>query len=104
MNIQGIKLVTGEEVIADVSVNSQGQLQLKNAVQLRMVPPKVPGASPQMGFVPFPTFSQQKKDEIVVVEPLHVVYNYTPASDISDNYNQMFGSGIITPPSQIITG
>ena len=104
MNIQGIKLVTGEEVIADISVTQQGQLQLKNPVQLRMVPPKVAGAPPQMGFVPFPTFSQQKEGEIILVEPLHVVYNYTPATDISDNYNQMFGSGIITPPTQIITG
>jgi hypothetical protein len=104
MNIQGIKLVTGEEVIADVSVTIEGQLRLKNPVQLRMVPPKVAGASPQMGFVPFPTFSQQKEGETILVEPLHVVYNYTPATDISDNYNQMFGSGIITPPTQIITG
>jgi hypothetical protein len=104
MNIQGIKLVTGEEVIADVSVNPQSQLQLKNPVQLRVAPPKVAGASPQMGFIPFPTFSQQKEGEIIIVEPLHVVYTYTPASDISDNYNQMFGSGIITPPTQIITG
>jgi hypothetical protein len=104
MNIQGIKLVTGEEVIADISVSLQGQLQLKNPVQLRMVPPKVAGAPPQMGFVPFPTFSQQKEGETILVEPLHVVYNYTPATDISDNYNQMFGSGIITPPTQIITG
>ena len=104
MNIQGIKLVTGEEVIADVSLSNEGQLQLKNPVQLRMVPPKVAGAQPQMGFVPFPTFSQQKQDEVIFIEPLHVVYNYTPATDISDNYNQMFGSGIITPPTQIITG
>jgi hypothetical protein len=104
MNIQGIKLVTGEELIADVSLNNQGQLQLKNPVQLHMVPPKVAGGSPQMGFIPFPRFSQQKQGEVVVVEPLHVVYNYTPATDISDNYNQMFGSGIITPPTQIITG
>jgi len=104
MNIQGIKLVTGEEIIADVTVTSQGQLGLKNPVQLRMVPPKVAGASPQMGFVPFPAFSQQKQDEVILIEPLHVVYHYNPAQDISDNYNQMFGSGIITPPTQIITG
>jgi hypothetical protein len=103
MNIQGIKLVTGEEIIADVSV-LRGQLELKNPVQLRMVPPKVAGASPQMGFVPFPAFSQQKQDETILIEPIHVVYHYTPAKDISDNYNQMFGSGIITPHSQIITG
>jgi hypothetical protein len=104
MNIKGIKLVTGEEVIADSWITSEGQIALKNPVQLRMVPPKVPGATPQMGFVPFPAFSQQKKDEVILVEPLHVVYHYDPATDIADNYNQMFGSGIITPPTQIITG
>jgi hypothetical protein len=104
MNIQGIKLVTGEEVIADISVTEQGQLALKNAVQLRLAPPKIAGGAPQMGFAPFPAFSQQKQDEVILVEPLHVVYHYTPATDISDNYNQMFGSGIITPPTQIITG
>lgn len=104
MNIQGIKLVTGEEVIADVSVNNQGQLLLKNPVQLRVAPPKIAGSAPQMGFVPFPTFSQQKEGEVVVIEPLHVVYNYTPATDITNNYNQMFGSGIITLPTQLIIG
>jgi len=104
MNIQGIKLVTGEEIIADVSVTKQGQLHLKNPVQLRVVPPKVAGAAPHMGFVPFPTFSEQRLDEVVCVEPLHVVYQYTPSADISGNYNQMFGSGIITSPTQIITG
>ena len=75
MNIQGIKLVTGEEVIAEVSVNSQGQLQLKNAVQLRMVPPKVAGASPQMGFVPFPAFSQQKQNEIIALFAIILVFH-----------------------------
>jgi len=35
----------------------------------------------------------------------HVVYSYTPAEDFVSNYNQVFGSGIVLPPTQqIITG
>lgn len=104
MNIQGIKLVTGEEVISDLRIASNGQIELKNPVQLRMVPPQVAGGQPSMGFAPFPTFSQQKRDESVFVEPLHVVYTYTPDVNISDNYNSMFGSGIITSSKQLIMG
>jgi hypothetical protein len=38
----------------------------------------------------------------MVVEPLHVVYTYTPDEQIVTQYNSMFGSGIITPPTKKI--
>lgn len=101
MAIIGMKLVTGEEIIADVENSGDNRYKLTNAVQLRMVPPQVAGGSPSMGFVPFPAFGEQKQD--VLVEPLHVVYKYVPVEDIVTNYKQTFG-GIITPPKQIITG
>ncbi len=103
MNIKGIKLVTGEEVIADLSMLPDNRIQLKNPVQIRVVPPQVRGGEPSMGFVPFPTFSGQKNNNTVLVEPLHVVYTYEPAEEISHNYNQTFGSGIITPSKRLIT-
>jgi hypothetical protein len=102
MNIMGIKLVTGEEVIADATRLPDGRLSLKNAVQLRMAPPQIAGGQPGLGFTPFPAFSIEK--ESIAVEPLHVVYTYTPDESITHNYEQMFGSGIITPSKQIITG
>lgn len=102
MNILGIKLVTGEEVIADATRLPDGRLSLKNAVQLRMAPPQIAGGQPGLGFTPFPAFSIE--NESVTVEPLHVVYSYNPDESITHNYSQMFGSGIITPSKQIITG
>ena len=101
MTIKGIKLVTGEEVVADVENSGDGRFKLTNSVQLRMVPPQVQGGSPSMGFVPFPPFAEQKQS--ILIEPLHVAYTYDPVEDIVDNYKQTFG-GIITPPKQIITG
>ena len=102
MNILGIKLVTGEEVIADATRLPDGRLSLKNAVQLRMAPPQIAGGQPGLGFTPFPAFSIE--NESVTVEPLHVVYSYNPDESITHNYNQMFGSGIITPSKLMITG
>lgn len=101
-NIKGIKLVTGEEVISKVANLPDGRLALENPVQLRVVPPQIAGSQPSMGFVPFPAFGVQ--NEKIFVEPLHIVYTYTPDEQIVANYNQMFGSGIITPSKQIITG
>lgn len=101
MAIKGIKLVTGEEIIADVENSGDNRFKLTNSVQLRMVPPQVQGGQPSMGFVPFPPFGEQKQS--ILIEPLHVAYMYDPVEDIVSNYKQTFG-GIITPPKQIITG
>ena len=102
MNILGIKLVTGDEIIADVSF-TDGMFVLTNSVQLRVMPPQKPGAEPSMGFAPFPPLAKQGKDVATVVEPLHIVYTYTPDDVIIDNYRAAF-SGIVTPTKQIITG
>lgn len=102
MNILGIKLVTGEEIIADVSFTDDGRYKLTNCVQLRLMPPQRPGTEPTMGFLPFPSFSKQAKDTFTIVEPIHVVYTYTPDEVFVDNYRTTF-SGIVTPTKQIIT-
>lgn len=104
MAINGIKLVTGEEIIADVSATQEGRLKLTNPVKMQMVPPQIAGGQPSMGFAPFPSFGVQKKDSFTLVEPLHVVYMYELDEELMNHYNQVFGSGIVTPSKQIITG
>ena len=104
MNIKAIKLVTGEDVIGEASFTAQGQLMVKNPVKLRMVPPQLQGGEPSLGFAPFPRFGLQKSDTVIMFEMLHVAYMYDPVEEISQNYNQIFGSGIITPTKQIIAG
>ena len=104
-NIMGAKLVSGEDVIGDITVDDLGRLCLKDPVGIRLFPPKVPGGSPNMSFAPFPSFADQKPGSVVHIEPLHVVYTYLPVEEIIMQYNSIFGSGIITPATkQIITG
>ena len=104
-DVKGVKLVTGEEIISSFTILPEGRFLLKNPVQIRIVPPQFSGGQPSVGFVPFPSFAEQSKNHTVVVEPLHVVYTYDPAEEIVQNYNQAFGSGILTPPTKkLITG
>lgn len=101
MNIKGFKLVTGEEVISDSTISNDGRAVLKNPMQLRVVPPKINGAPPSMGFVPFPAFADQSKEVVIVIEPLHIAYTYDPDSNIIENYNAMMSGG---SSNQLITG
>jgi hypothetical protein len=103
MNINGMKLVTGEDIIADVALHQDGRFLVKNAVELTLAPARVAGGPPTMGFTPFPPYAAQKKDPIIAIEPLHVVYYYTPDEDIVKNYEDMFNSAS-TQTNQIITG
>jgi hypothetical protein len=101
MNIKGFKLVTGEEVISNTTIGVDGRALLINPMQLRVVPPKINGAPPSMGFVPFPAFADQSKDVAIIIEPLHIAYTYDPDQNIIDNYNAMMSGG---SSNQLITG
>ena len=101
MSIKGFKLVTGEEIISETTVTQDGRAMLKNPMQLRVVPPKINGAPPSMGFVPFPAFADQSKDISIIIEPLHIAYTYDPDQNIIENYNTMMSGG---SSNQLITG
>lgn len=101
MSIKGFKLVTGEEVISETTISQDGRALLKNPMQLRVVPPKINGAPPSMGFVPFPAFADQSKEVLIMIEPLHIAYTYEPDQNIIENYNAMMSG---SSSNQLITG
>jgi hypothetical protein len=100
MSIYGLKLISGEEVFATVQQDSSGRYILTNSVSIRMMPSRIQGSEPQMAFVPFPSFSDPEKKLAVAIDPVHVVYLYTPADDIVENYKTMFTQ---EPASKIVT-
>jgi len=102
--VRGIKLVTGEDLLAKTGQTSDNQWILSNPVQLRMIPSQIAGSQPSIGFVPFPSLAKQKTDSITIIDGSHVVYSYEPDEQITSQYNSIFGSGIVTASKQIITG
>jgi hypothetical protein len=103
MKILTLKLVTGEEVLGEIESESETEFVLVNAVGIAVVRGK--DGQPNVGFAPFPIHAEQKSGAVVALNKKSVVYSYVPAQDFINNYNQIFGSGIVVPPTKsLITG
>jgi hypothetical protein len=103
MNIKVFKLMSGEDVLGEHLGTISGNVTIKNPVGIAVVRGK--DGAPNVGLTPFPLHAPQKKDVTIDIPEASVVYSYVPAEDFVNNYNQIFGSGIVLPtPKQIITG
>jgi len=103
MDILILKLITGDEVLGEVESQSETEFVIVNPVQVSIVRGKDGG--PNVGFAPFPMHAEQKTGTTIAFSKKNVVYSYVPAQDFLDNYNQLFGSGIVLPPTKkLITG
>ena len=103
MEILALRLITGEDVLCEVEAQSETEFVLVNPVGISVVRGK--DGQPNIGFTPFPLHSIQKTGTTLALAKKHVVYSYVPAEDFVSNYNQIFGSGLVVPPTkQIITG
>jgi hypothetical protein len=103
MDIIVLKLATGEEVLGEMQSQTVTDVTIVNPVGISIVRGKDGG--PNIGFSPFPLHAEQKKGTTIAFAKSNVVYSYVPAQDFIDNYNQIFGSGIVLPPTKkLITG
>jgi len=88
--IEIIKLITGEELIADVD-HSNGEVTLNKPCQLQIVPSKSDPSQPMMGMFPYAPYADK---HIIDVNIEHVVWTATPVKELYNQYNSAFGSGI----------
>jgi hypothetical protein len=103
MQLITLKLVTGEDVIAELESESEKDYVLINPVGIAVLRGK--DGNPQIGFSPFPLHAEQKSGFTIALKKRHVVYSYDAATDYVTEYNRIFGSGLVVPPQkQIITG
>ena len=102
MDIIALKLITGEDILGEVESQSETEFVFVNPVGISIV--RGQDGKPNVGFIPFPMHAEQKSGATIAIKKKHIVYDYVPAEDFITNYNQIFGTGIITPPKQIITG
>jgi hypothetical protein len=103
MKILAMKLITGEDVLGEIESESETEFVIENPVGIAVVRGK--DGTPNIGFSPFPIHGEQKSGNLIAIAKKNVVYSYTPAEDFISNYNQIFGSGIVLPPTKsLITG
>ena len=96
-NLRILKLSTGEEIVGDIVEENADKYRMENPCVLAIGMNQAGKAALQMQ--PLLIFSEQK---VVEFNPNHVIYNVSVAQEIKNKYNEIYGSGIVLPPSQDI--
>jgi hypothetical protein len=102
MNILAMRIISGEDILGEIESETDEQFVITNPVGIAIVP--TPTGQHNVGFAPFPIHSEQKKGKTIAIRKEHVIYSYEPAQDFINNYNQIFGSGIVLPSKSLIKG
>lgn len=91
--IKILKLVTGEEIIADV-VEGDDFYTLKSPCAIQLYPNKSDPSTPLMGLIPYAAYTEYHR---VDVKTTFVVWIDEPMKELYNQYNQNFGSGLVVP-------
>ena len=90
MNIKVIRIVSGEELIGDWN---EEKISIINPVVM------VPVSKDKIGFQPWITLSN---DDEIVLKDQHIMAIVTPDIKLQNEYNRVFGSGLVVPENDKI--
>lgn len=95
--IQCIRLKSGEDIIGETEelVNT---LKIKNPAVL-IIQQTQDG---QMG-VAMPPYVPFAKDDSISIDKDNVLFYYAPIDEVTNNYRQAYGSGIVIPEKTLLT-
>ena len=92
IDVKLIRIITGEEVIAELLEETASYIKVQNGLVV------LPTAQ-SVGFAPWATVISKENPEIVV-QKAHVVYLAEVQEDVAKKYNEMYGSKLVTPSSK----
>ena len=92
-DIKIIRMVSGEDVMAELKDLGTSSFELTNSVVL------IPDQNNQIQFIPYAPFVSS---DTVTVDADKTIYVADPDDSIIEHYKKLFGK-IVTPSSQIIT-
>lgn len=94
MNIQCLKLITGEDLIGEVELRMEGTVMIKDPCAIVMIP----AAQNQftVGLAPYLPFAAKKEFSF---DPDDVVLRFEPANELRNEYSRITGKGITLPPT-----
>lgn len=96
-NIKCLKLISGDEVIADIDEGIEGLVILKKPLQIMMIPNQ--NNQFGIGLAPFCPYA---KDDVVPLRSGAILSIFDPEIGMLNEYNTRCGSGIVVPESKII--
>ena len=103
-NIQVIKLISGEEIIGeitDIEIEGRQLIEVKNGAIILLMPQEDDPSSANIALAPWCPYADKA---MVHVMPSSVTCVIQPKKQLSDEYQKMFAPAIFTPPKkEIIT-
>ena len=94
-----LKLVTGEELVVEITEENENSVTFKNPVAAVLQRSNQTGGA-ALGFMPW----MHAADGPFVIERSNLICVANVAEEVKNGYNQIFGAGIVVPPKQLITG
>ena len=95
MEVKLLRIVTGEEVVAEVVEQNAATVTVKNG--LVVIP-----AQNQIGFAPW-AMAIDKDNPELTISRTHIVYVAEVDPSIKDKYDQVYGAGLLKPePKKLI--
>ena len=93
-----LKLVTGEELVAEIINETEDFVEIKNPVAAVMQRRQ---DGPALGFIPW---MQAANGPTFIIAKDKIVCQAEVADEVKNGYNQIFGAGIMVPPKDLILG
>jgi hypothetical protein len=100
-DIKLLKMVTGEDLIAEVVVEDDfGNLLIKNPIRVILVPQRPGGdaKAPTVAFAPWGEFAQD--GSTITIDKRHIIAMMTPIKEFIGQYNSIF-SKVIMPQAKL---
>lgn len=100
-NIKIIKLITGEEIIAEVledNKESEGNIKIKNPLRVVVMPSRSDPKTPTVAFAPWAEFCDEKT---FILDKKHLLIVSSPVQEFINQYNSLYG-GIVAPSTKLI--
>jgi hypothetical protein len=94
MTVKYIRLLTGEDLLVDTTLDQseEGKIKVKNPV--RIVMSQAPNSEKiNVGLAPWPQFTGSTE---LSINRAHILFETEPLPEFKDQYTRMFG-GLLTP-------
>lgn len=86
-----LKIITGEEVVAD-STETETTYKLKKPAYIQFVPSRSNPEQPMLALAPYAVYVEDYELEI---PKSSVIWTAKPVKELYNQYNNIFGSGIV---------
>lgn len=98
--IKILKLVTGEELLGDADevANQLNQIKFVKPCIIQLVPSRSNPEQVGIALIPYASYA---KDHTIMIDKDSVVWEQEPVNEIRNQYNSIFGNGIVLAKSLV---